>query len=183
MRLQHLCDHSVWQNIGRRDLITNLSSYVFSQTQEEALGIGLKFATNIHHKSLIDYIGKNYNWREKDLENGFKQGVLLCSSIMARDREFSIPRRYIRTLRELQNYDDIIVTTADKGGGVVILNKSDYINKMEELLGDTDTYSTQRIGQALVETKFKQDVRGVLRRSEKGKNYYIYLKRTRRFQE
>ena len=40
----------------------------------------------------------------------------------------------------LKRCDDVLVTKADKGGKVVIINKSDYINKMNVLLGDVDTY-------------------------------------------
>ena len=62
------------------------------------------------------------------------------------------------------------MTTADKGGGIVILDKSDYISKMEDLLSDTDTYNKQPYGRAQDEaTGFNKDVRKVLRKTEKGK--------------
>jgi hypothetical protein len=35
---------------------------------------------------------------------------------------------------------DIIITSADKGGAVVLLNKDDYFNKMNAILSDTTTY-------------------------------------------
>ena len=37
------------------------------------------------------------------------------------------------TLKSLANDESIIITKPDKGRGVVIMNKSDYINKMELL--------------------------------------------------
>ena len=138
--------------------------------QKEALALGLKFRTNINNKKLVDYIGKNYNWKDSELESGFKQGVLLCCAVAAKNNNVAIPRRYVRTLSELHNNQDIVVTTADKGGGIVILDKSDYISKMEDLLSDTDTYNKQLYGRAQDEaTGFNKDVRKVLRKTEKGK--------------
>lgn len=45
-------------------------------------------------------------------------------------------------LNDLRNDDSIIITKPDKGNGVVIVNKLDYLNKMKQLISD--------------ETKFKK---------------------------
>ena len=41
--------------------------------------------------------------------------------------------RHLATLKELSSDNSIVVTKPDKGSGVVILNKSDYIKKMETI--------------------------------------------------
>jgi len=47
----------------------------------------------------------------------------------------------LKSTREfVRNNPDIIFTRTDKGNATVILNKSTYIQKMEELLGDKETY-------------------------------------------
>ena len=55
-----------------------------------------------------------------------------------------IDRYILRCFAESKNFlkdnDDIIVTKADKGQTTVILNKIDYIEKMEALLNDESTY-------------------------------------------
>ncbi|XP_076064990.1 uncharacterized protein LOC143039026 [Oratosquilla oratoria] len=116
MKLEHLCNNSRWKEVGRHELITNLSSLRLTKTQEEALSLGLKFSTGINHKTTADYVEKNYNWRDSELENGFKQGLILCCSLASRKREPAIPRRYTRALKELRDNNDILITTADKGG-------------------------------------------------------------------
>ena len=45
-----------------------------------------------------------------------------------------------KTLKDLRKKKDIIITKFDKGNGLVILNKSDYISKMNDILG-TDKFS------------------------------------------
>ncbi|XP_076056373.1 uncharacterized protein LOC143034326 [Oratosquilla oratoria] len=170
MKLEHLCNNSRWKEVGRHELITNLSSLRLTKTQEEALSLGLKFSTGINHKTTADYVEKNYNWRDSELENGFKQGLILCCSLASRKREPAIPRRYTRALKELRDNNDILITTADKGGGIVILDKLDYVRKMEDLLSDPSTYTKQNIGKAKEEAEqFNKTTRKILKRTEKGK--------------
>ena len=45
-------------------------------------------------------------------------------------------------MNDLRKDDSIIITRPDKGNGVVIINKLDYLNKMKQLISD--------------ETKFKK---------------------------
>lgn len=49
-------------------------------------------------------------------------------------------REHFRVIKGLRNNKDIILTKPDKGSGVVILNKSDYIHKMSLILKDTNTF-------------------------------------------
>ena len=43
-------------------------------------------------------------------------------------------------LKELKNNDKIIIVQADKGGKIVVMDKDEYINKMEEKLNDNSIY-------------------------------------------
>ena len=43
-------------------------------------------------------------------------------------------------MNELRKNSDILITKPDKGTGVVIMNKSDYNEKMSTILSDTDTF-------------------------------------------
>ena len=44
-----------------------------------------------------------------------------------------------KAIKDLQNDNEIIILPADKGRMTVIMNKSDYINKANTLLRDTET--------------------------------------------
>ena len=46
----------------------------------------------------------------------------------------------MQVLRDLSSHEDVIIQEADKGNSVVILNKSDYLKRMKEILSDIDKF-------------------------------------------
>ena len=71
---------------------------------------------HIAHSSL-----KFYNRKKKKLEN--------------------ISEEELNALNELASFDDIIIQKADKGNVIVLVDKSSYICKMEDILNDTSKFS------------------------------------------
>ena len=57
-------------------------------------------------------------------------------------RTFSLKREHLKALHELRNNKDIIVTRPDKGRATVLMNKTDYIEKMSVILNDTSKFRT-----------------------------------------
>lgn len=49
-------------------------------------------------------------------------------------------REIEKGLELLENNKQIVIRGADKGGGLVILNKSDYLDKLNRLVDDVETY-------------------------------------------
>ena len=49
----------------------------------------------------------------------------------------------IRALQELQQYRDIVIMLADKGGKIVIWAVDQYIKKLHEQLSDTKYFQLQ----------------------------------------
>ena len=45
-----------------------------------------------------------------------------------------------KALTDLRNHDSIIITKPDKGNGVVIISRLDYLNKMKHLISDTTKF-------------------------------------------
>ena len=58
--------------------------------------------------------------------------------------DFVMKKECFFAINKLRRNDDIIITKPDKGSGVVILNKSDYIKKMDNIL--LDEIKFERIG-------------------------------------
>ncbi|XP_076036062.1 uncharacterized protein LOC143022012 [Oratosquilla oratoria] len=169
-KLLGLCSNSMWNNIGRTNLITNLSDIHLSKTETQVLSLGLKFDTGLYGKQYGESINKNYRWDEKDVEKGFKQGVISCYHALANNNECSLPRRFMKALEDLSRRTDILITQADKGGGIVVMNKSSYVEKMHELLNDENTYKKMPTGFAQQEAdEFKKKARKILSRTKKGK--------------
>ena len=59
---------------------------------------------------------------------------------MSRSSLSNIPREQYVALVNLSKNKDISITNPDKGSGVVILNRTDYIKKMEEIVNDTTKF-------------------------------------------
>ena len=68
---------------------------------------------------------------------------LYCDSTID-SRDFTIHKEYFRAINRLRKNDDIIITKPDKGSGVIHLNKSDYVDKMNEILDDQSKF--KRLG-------------------------------------
>ena len=49
--------------------------------------------------------------------------------------------KHISTLKKLSTDRNIVITKPDKGSGIVILNKKDYIDKMNVILEDSTKFS------------------------------------------
>ena len=58
---------------------------------------------------------------------------LYCDSTID-SSDFTMHIECFRAINRLRKNDDIIITELDKGSGVVLLNKSDYVDKMNEIL-------------------------------------------------
>ena len=59
-------------------------------------------------------------------------------------RDFTMHKECFRAINRLRKNDDIIVTKPYKGSGVVLLNKSDYVDKMNKILDDQSKF--RRLG-------------------------------------
>ena len=54
--------------------------------------------------------------------------------------ELNITPDELKALNDLSSRKDIIIQKAGKGNSVIILNKSDYIKRMTEMLSDIDKF-------------------------------------------
>ena len=62
-----------------------------------------------------------------------------------------------RALKSLRNNGDIVLQRPDKGGGVVIMNKTDYVDKLRTLISDPTKFAHSNAGQSeTVKTKVNQ---------------------------
>ena len=165
-----LCEESPWRKVGNRDLITNLSNRDLSGIETEALSLGMKFAVGCDKQPLVETIMKNYRYTDSDIDKGFIQGLAASCAALSKHAKRSMPRRYLRALKDLAKDESIIVTTADKGGGVVIMDYAGYKKKMFDLLNDASTYKKMAKGSAEKDGKrFNQRARRILNSSSEGK--------------
>ena len=54
--------------------------------------------------------------------------------------DFNMHKEYFQATKSLHCSEQILITKSDKGSGVNILNKSDYIKKMDSSIGDKNKF-------------------------------------------
>ena len=141
-KLNLLIERSAWTKDSNQDCIVNLSDKQLSRDTKCALGYGLNFAITAQSNNSVE-ISKSFCDLEKygDLTNenfNIVKGIIYGS--MEKQSMPNVPKRFTKALKELRRDDNIHITKADKSSSVVIMNKPDYIRKMEELLSDETTY-------------------------------------------
>ena len=55
-------------------------------------------------------------------------------------QSFLWQRLHFESAKQLKMNNDIVLRRPDKGAGAVILNRADYLSKMDAILGDTDKF-------------------------------------------
>ena len=140
-----------------KDLIFNFSSHVLTSSQESLLMKGLNFALPPKILKYEDYLldfellfrtvkFNNEICKSDEIEN-FKLGLrnVAHTSLKFYNRKRkkleNITEEEHRALNELISLDDIIIQKADKGNVIVLLDKSTYIEKMEDILSDTSKFT------------------------------------------
>ena len=161
----------------------NISSRTLTDYEKEALSLGLKYDSGKDKYSFAEHIERNYKWNDSDVDKGYIQGILTCCKALADREPRSLPRRYIEALHCLANDSDILVTRADKGGGIVIMDKEKYVENMQNMLDDEETYEKKQKGTTEKQSKlFNQEARKVMKKSGRGKKKcIIYWKRRHLF--
>ena len=128
-----LCNNSRWKNLSWADLVNNISSVNLSPTETEALSFGLKFATGIKNYDIGKIIDSNYKHHDSDFHKGFLQGIIAASTNCHSD-ELTLPNRNITALKSLSSNPNIFISPSDKGGGVGIMDSTDYNQKLMDQL-------------------------------------------------
>ena len=131
-------------------VVINLSNITLTKEQIETLALGLDYAlppSRIHReKHLLSFEKLAQMLKSQSLRRGDKSFQDVCKSIayLANETYYDfknwkhlIPDKKTRSiLKDLINNPDIVITKPDKGRAVVILNKTDYIDKTMEIIND-----------------------------------------------
>lgn len=131
--------------------ITNLTDRLIPTEVEEVLCLGPKFSLPYQKEKLPVYdiiasIETAINGKNEFEKNEIRTIVTKAiinekNKPIRKDRTNELLEQKIKkTKRYLNNNKEILVTTADKSKQTVIMEKSEYNRKMENLLNDTSTY-------------------------------------------
>ena len=68
------------------------------------------------------------------------ENSLLADILNKKYKKYCLPKSFMTALKQLKINKELVVTKADKGNKVVIMNVNDYKTKLNILLSDNDTY-------------------------------------------
>ncbi|BHF83737.1 hypothetical protein SprV_0902688300 [Sparganum proliferum] len=74
----------------------------------------------------------------EDSKNAIRQRV--ASLIISHRLRRTIPSAEVKAIRELKSDEEIVIVPADKGRATVVLDKSEYVAKAQQLLNDNQSY-------------------------------------------
>ena len=133
--------------------ILNLSDVNLNQIQMEALSLGLSFkvpakridraAVEAEFENLYDQLTELKSNSPED-ENWFKSKLIdVTNRICVAPVHQTCPLRkeHMKALQELKQNENLVILRPDKGSGTVLMNKSDYVTKMNSILSDNQKFS------------------------------------------
>lgn len=138
-KLNLILKNSSWWKASNPDFYINLSSHDLSDEQKIILGYGPSFGMS-YNNDLLDFVTK-FNECCKRFKKDWNADVIkgfLLNNLSPDD--IVIPKCLKMALNDLKKNDNIIVTKADKGNKLVILDKVTYLEKASHLLSDISTY-------------------------------------------
>ena len=123
--------------------VINKSTVNLTKIQLEVLAKGLKFVPTPKSINVIDMITNT----ERSLFSTPKHTKQLAiSEITTFVQKWKKPKQdnmsfeERKALKDLKDIKNIIVVQADKGGKIVVMNKEEYVTKIEEKLNNTNLY-------------------------------------------
>jgi hypothetical protein len=142
------------ENLNPDDLIVNHSNRILTDEEKDVIAHGLKFGLpprkidyhryflsfeKLFHQLKREQINEQLNDAKNRVRifiknTAFKLYYTFNPYIHNRGNDF------YRTLKSLSDDKSIVVVKPDKGNGIVILNKADYIRKMENIIGDVTKF-------------------------------------------
>ena len=152
------------------DSIINLSSHPLNSNEASLLNKGLNFGLKKRSKPLNNKIETEklfYNLEQKqnsniitidekeDLKIKLKNFAIRKSTDTSHDNLTSEERQAIKSLRE---NPDIVIQRPDKGGGVVVMNRSDYNDKLKTLISDSNKFEEIAVDQNKIIKKKINDI-------------------------
>ena len=156
MKKLHKLGYTAFEELPPDKVLFNVSSRVLSPTEESVLSKGLKFALPPKRLSLERYLytfEKLYEslqkypiWQSENNQfESFKDKLKhLALSSFQRFKKHEPPpifsKEEMEALKSLSRDKSIVITRPDKGNGVVLMDKQDYISKVNSVLQDTTKF-------------------------------------------
>lgn len=154
-------------SVGAFETVFNVSGYPLNKIHLEVLKKGVKFAVSDNKVPMLDIIASTEVGIQNLTED--EKCDLRCkiNTIISRPTKPkpNLTGLDFRALKELRENKEITIRKADKGGGIVIMDTSDYESKIGEILNSSEYIELNKNPTAQIE-------RNVYKSLFKHKNYF-----------
>ena len=132
------------------NLVTNLTSFELTEDEVEVLRLGLKHGLLVRPKEsemivviedVYDQILRNHVLNDNQIAKHRVEVALKSFTYNYLDLDFKyfgLDQKRIKLLRNLR--ERCMILKPDKGQGIVLINKSDYLSSLERLFNDTTKF-------------------------------------------
>ena len=133
--------------------VINLSSYTLEEKDLNALSYGLNFAiptkkvnkelTYLGFESFLNQVSGLKTKNGNDF-NTFKANLVAIAhnytKTIPEKSQFINIKEIVNTVNTIKKNDKIVIAKPDKGSGVVLLDKTEYLDKMNKILDDSTKF-------------------------------------------
>ena len=144
-KLNNLISNSNWTKNSNPNCVVNLSTKEINNSTLSALGYGISFSLSRKPKAsdIASSLAKLEKCEEIPPRNLDIVRGLVYGAANTPQRE-NYPLRFRKSIQDLKKDDALHITRADKSNTLVIMDKCNYIEKMEGILSDRTTYTLLR---------------------------------------
>ena len=157
----------------RKNWVINLSKQKLTETETDVLRLGLTFGAT------QKIIPKQNIIAEVEIPNASAniiRGKIVNTLNQPNTHQPNLTSEQRKALQVLIKQVDLVITRADKGNCTVILDKSDYEEKMHKLLNDNSTYMLLKHDlTGNIEKKLKKYVYQLFKTKSISQNEYYHL--------
>ena len=148
--------------------IKNLSSHTLSEPEKSLLSRGLNFAVTPKQIPSIDIVTETesaiHRARMPQRQAEALRAKVATTLKVSKPPTSNISREEQIALKDLATNEDIVILPADKGKCTVVLDREQYDRKVQDLLGDKDTYMPLKKDPT---SKFKGKITTALKKLQK----------------
>ena len=158
--LQRLRKAQLGQGELDHSVIINLAGIELSDVQKDVLCRGLNFSTPPRTDNISNEVKAEFElfWGQLSRQQPISYDrQKSCKAVLAGIAEkytcqkvdktgFPLRQEHFHAIRQLKQDTNIVITRPDKGNGVVILSRDDYVSKMNDVLSQEDKF--KKIGPA-----------------------------------
>lgn len=124
--------------------VVNLSSRTLTTVEQRVLAKGLNFGPTPNKIDYLDVMSRVELGISKEAPsnaNQIRSAIANCLTKQKYSPTRNLTKTEVNVIKKLKDEESIIITKADKGNVVVVMDRETYNNKVEELL-NTETYKS-----------------------------------------